>query len=246
MSNPTSKHTPQPVSSRTTYALAGVALVVVVAIVGALYLWNRGSADTVRNDGYGPVHDPGVSVALDSDGAIVLGKPNVAKTVEIFEDPLCPACGHLEKIYGQEIAQQVDLGKIAVRYRLVNFLDRESKSKDYSTRAVAANECVAQAGDGPVYAKFHTLLFTTAQPSEGGSDHDNKELADIAKQAGAGDDVAKCITAGDRADTGRAHADAAVKALDAALGGQAATPSVFVNDKKIDWGNKNWVQDAAN
>lgn len=238
MSNPTSKHTPQPVSSRTTYALAGVALVVVVAIVGALYFWNRGSSESVRNDGYGSAHDPAVTVALDSDGAIVLGKPNVAKTVEIFEDPLCPACGNLEKINGQELAQQVDLGKISVRYRLVNFLDRNSKSKDYSTRAVAANECVAQAGDGPIYAKFHTLLFTTQQPSEGGTDHDNKELADIAKQAGAGDDVAKCITSGERADSARAHAEAAAKGLE-------ATPTVLVDGKKIDRSNQNWVLDAA-
>ncbi|MVU81297.1 thioredoxin domain-containing protein [Nocardia sp. ET3-3] len=245
MSNPTSKHTPQPVSSKTTYALAGLALVVVVVIVGALYLWNRGGGDTVRSDGYGPVHDPGVSVALDSDGGIVLGKPNVAKTVDIYEDPICPACGHLEKIYGQEIAQQVDLGKIAVRYRLVNFLDRNSKSKDYSTRAIAANECVAQAGDGPVYGKFHSLLFTTEQPSEGGSDHDNKELAAIAKQAGASDDVAKCITSGERADAGRAHAEASMKALDDLIGKNWGTPSIFVDGKKVDWGNSNWVLDAA-
>ncbi|MEC3916292.1 DsbA family protein [Nocardia sp. CDC160] len=245
MSNPTSKHTPQPVSSKTTYALAGLAVVVVVAIVGALYLWNRGGGETVRNDGYGPVHDPGVTVALDSDGAIVLGKPNVAKTIDIYEDPLCPACGQLEKIYGQEIAQQVDLGKIAVRYRLVNFLDSRSKSKDYSTRAVAANECVAQAGNGPAYSKFHSLLFTTDQPSEGGPDHDNKDLADIAKQAGAPDDAAKCITSGDRADTARAHAESALKSLTDKLNGRAATPAVYIDDKKVDVNNENWVLDAA-
>ncbi|AYF77797.1 serine/threonine protein kinase [Nocardia yunnanensis] len=245
MSNPTSKHTPRPVSSKTTYALAGVAVVVVAAIVAALYLWNRGDGGGVRNDGYGPVHDPAVTVALDSDGAIVLGKSNVAKTIDLYEDPLCPACGQLEKIYGQEIAQQVDLGKIEVRYRLVNFLDPKSKSKDYSTRAVAANECVAQSGNGPVYSKFHQLLFTTEQPSEGGADHDNKSLADIAKQAGAGDDVAKCITSGDRADTARGHAEAALKTLDTKLDNRAATPAVFIDDKKIDVNKKNWVLDAA-
>ncbi|WP_405484695.1 DsbA family protein [Nocardia sp. NBC_00511] len=237
MSNPTSKHTPQPVSSKTTYALAGVALVVVALIVVALYMWNRGGSNQIRNDGYGPAHDPAVTVALDSDGAIVLGKPNIAKTVEIFEDPLCPACGQLEKTHGQELAQALDQGKISVRYRLVNFLDRNSGSKDYSTRAVAANECVAQAGDGPIYSKFHSLLFTTDQPAEGGSDHNNQELASIAKQAGAGDDVAKCITSGDRADTARGHAETALKGL-------PGTPAVFIDGKKVDTGNDNWLADA--
>lgn len=245
VSNPTSKHTPQPVSSKTTYALAGVAVVVILLIVFAVFQWNRGGGDAVRNDGYGSAHDPAVEVALDSDGAIVLGKPKVAKTLDIYEDPLCPACGQMEKVNGQEIAQQVDEGKLAVRYRLVNFLDSRSGSKDYSTRAVAANECVAQDGNGPVYAKFHELLFTTKQPSEGGSDHDNKELAAIAKEAGASDSVAKCITSGDRADTARAHATAALKALGDALNGPAATPSVFLDGKKVDRGNADWVLSAA-
>lgn len=247
MTTPTSsKHTPQPVSSKTTYLLGGVAVVVVAVIVIALYSWNRGGgSETVRNDGYGSAHDPSVSVAMDADGGIVLGKPGVAKVVDLFEDPLCPACGHLEKIYGQEIAQQVDQGKFAVRYRLVNFLDDRSKSKDYSSRAIAANECVAQNGDGPIYAKFHTLLFTTKQPEEGGADLDNKALAAVAKDAGAGDDVAKCITSGDRGETARNHADGAMKALTAASGDRVGTPSVFIDGKKIDTTDQNWVADAA-
>ncbi|QLY33084.1 DsbA family protein [Nocardia huaxiensis] len=244
MSKPSSKHTPQPVSSRTTYALGALALVLLAVIVFAVYRWNQGS-DQPRNDGYGSVHDAAVSVALDSDGAIVLGKPGVAKTIEIFEDPICPACGNLERIYGQEIAQQLDEGKFAVRYRLVSFLDGMSKSKDYSTRAVAANECVAQAGDGRVYSKFHELLFTTKQPEERGNDHDNQALAAIAKEAGASDDVARCITGGQRIDTARNHAEAAMKALEGKLGDDAGTPSIFIDDKRIDWQNDNWVLDAA-
>ncbi|WP_067824106.1 DsbA family protein [Nocardia inohanensis] len=240
MSNPTSKHTPQPVSSKTTYALAGVAVVVVALIVFAVFQWNRGS-DEVRNDGYGPVRDPAVTVAMDSDGAIVLGKPNVAKTIDVYEDPICPACGQLERIYGQEIAQQVDEGKLAVRYRLLNFLDGQSSSKDYSTRAVAANECVAQAGAGPAYSKFHELLFTSKQPSEGGSDHDNKALAEIAKEAGASDEAVKCITSGERVDNARNHAEAAEQALSKASSGRVATPSVFQDGKKIDVNDQDWV-----
>ncbi|MEV6770145.1 thioredoxin domain-containing protein [Nocardia sp. NPDC051030] len=242
MSKPTSKHTPQPVSSKTTYALGAVAVAVLLLIVFAVYQWNRGGSDEVRNDGYGSSHDPAVSVALDSDGAIVIGKPNVAKTIDVYEDPLCPACGLMEKTYGQEIAQQVDQGKLTVRYRMVNFLDRSSGSKDYSTRAIAANECVAQAGDGPAYSKFHALLFTTKQPSEGGSDHDNKELAAIAKESGASDDAVTCITKADRLDPARNHAEAALKSL----GDRAATPTVLIDGKKVDvFKDTDWVLNAS-
>ncbi|MFF2556474.1 DsbA family protein [Nocardia sp. NPDC058058] len=245
MNAPSSKHTPRPVSSKTTYALGAVAVVVVALIIFAVSQWNKGGSDSIRNDGYGSAHNPAVSVAMDSDGAIVLGKPDVTKTIDIYEDPLCPACGQLEKLYGQEIAQQVDEGKFAVRYRLVNFLDSKSSSKDYSTRAVAANECVAQAGDGPAYAKFHTLLFTTQQPSEGGSDHNNQELVAIAKDAGASADALTCITKGDRLDSARNHAESAMKALTSASGDRVATPSVFLDGKKIDVNNEDWVQNAA-
>ncbi|MGV9409779.1 DsbA family protein [Nocardia sp. NPDC003693] len=245
MSTPSSKHTPRPVSSKTTYALAAVAVVVIGLIVFAVMQWS-GGGDEVRNDGYGSSRNPEVSVALDSDGAIVLGKSGVAKTVEIYEDPLCPACGQLERRYGQEIAQQVDEGKIAVRYRLVNFLDDASRSKDYSTRAVAANECVAQAGDGPVYAKFHTALFTTDQPEERAADHDNAALAALAKNAGASADVVSCIITGDRLETARGHAESAISSLKSALGSdKAATPTVFVDGKKADVNDSEWVLNAG-
>ncbi|MRH88114.1 thioredoxin domain-containing protein [Nocardia sp. SYP-A9097] len=245
MSAPSSKHTPRPVSSKTTYALGAVAVVVVALIIFAFSQWNTGGSDSIRNDGYGSAHNPAVSVAMDSDGAIVLGKPDVTKTIDIYEDPLCPACGQLEKLYGQEIPQQVDEGKLSVRYRLVNFLDSKSGSKDYSTRAVAANECVAQAGDGPAYAKFHTLLFTTKQPSEGGSDHNNQDLAAIAKESGASADALKCITTGDRLDSARNHAESAMKALTSASGDRVATPSVFLDGHKIDVNKEDWVLSAA-
>ncbi|MFI6868933.1 DsbA family protein [Nocardia sp. NPDC050406] len=231
-------------SNKTTYALGGVAVVVVALIVFALFRWNSGDGE-IRNDGYGAAHDPAVSVALDSDGAIVLGKPGVTKTVELYEDPICPACGSLERIYGQEIAQQLDEGKIAVRYRLVNFLDEQSDSKDYSTRAIAANECVAQNGDGVVYSKFHEQLFTTKQPTEGSGDLSNTDLAAIATAAGAPADVAQCITTGARLESAGNHAEAALTALKAANDGKVATPSVFINGNKIDWNDQEWVLTAA-
>ncbi|NNH69509.1 thioredoxin domain-containing protein [Nocardia uniformis] len=231
-------------SNTTTYALGGVAVVVVALIVFALFRWNSGNSE-IRNDGYGPVHDPAVTVALDSDGAIVLGKPGVLETVEVYEDPICPACGSLERIYGQEIAQQIDEGKFAIRYRLVNFLDEQSNSKDYSTRAIAANECVAQNGDGPVYSKFHDLMFTSRQPTEGSGDLSDQDIAEIAKESGAPDAVQQCITTGERAESARNHAEAALTALEAANDGTVATPSVFIGGNKIEWTDEEWVLTAA-
>ncbi|MFF3223051.1 DsbA family protein [Nocardia suismassiliense] len=227
-------------SSKTTYALGAVALALIAVIVIAAIGWGH-DEPSVRNDGYGSAHDPGVRVLLEPDGSILLGKPNAPKTVDFYEDPICPACGNLERIAGQEIAQRIDEGKLAVRYRLVNFLDNRSRSKDYSTRAVAANQCVAEGGSGPVYSKFHTELFTTKRPSEGGADLDNAELAAIARVAGAPESVLQCISTGARVDAARTDATAAMTALEAALGKSAGTPSVFDGKSKIDISNEDWV-----
>ncbi|MFG1791252.1 DsbA family protein [Nocardia sp. NPDC049149] len=227
-------------SSTTTYALGAVALALIVVIVIAAITWGR-DEPAVRNDGYGSVHDPAVTVVLETDGSILLRKPSAVKSIDIFEDPLCPACGNMERTYGQEIAQQIDEGKLAVRYRLVNFLDPRSRSKDYSTRAVAANQCVAEGLSSSVYAKFHTETFTTKRPSEGGADLSNDELAALARVAGAAEPVVQCIATGAKVDTARASAQATTDALDVLTGGKAGTPSVFDGKTKIDVSNEDWV-----
>ncbi|WP_327120751.1 thioredoxin domain-containing protein [Nocardia sp. NBC_01730] len=245
MSESRSNYTPRPMSSVTTYALGGVALALIVLIVIAAIRWGRDEA-TVRNDGYGPVRDPGLHAVLEQDGSILLGRPDAKKTIDIFEDPLCPGCGNLEHIYGQEIAQQIDEGELKVRYRLVNFLDARSRSKDYSTRAVAANQCVAEGGSGPVYSKFHMELFTTKRPSEGGADLTNEELAAIARDAGAVESVLRCVSTGAEVDSARTTAKAQTDALGAALGGSAATPAVFDGTTKVDVNNEDWVVSLTN
>ncbi|MBF5000826.1 thioredoxin domain-containing protein [Nocardia sp. BSTN01] len=227
-------------SNRTTYALGAVALVVVAVIVVLVVRWNSDHGLTVQEDGYGAAHDPAVQALLDSDGAIVLGKTSAAKTIDMFEDPMCPSCGALEHYYGQQIAKAIDQGKLAVRYRFVNFLDPKSSSKDYSTRAVAASECVADAGDGPVFSKFHTALFTTKQPSEDGGNLTNDQLAAIAKDSGASAEVQSCIAKGDRVDSARNHAQSSLAALKDAVG-QVQTPTVLDGGKNVDVENSDWV-----
>ncbi|GAA5086243.1 hypothetical protein GCM10023319_33030 [Nocardia iowensis] len=240
MSEARSNYTPRPMSSKTTYALGAVALALIAVIVFAAVRWGHDEA-SVRNEGYGAVHDPGVRVLLEPGGSILLGRPSAPKTIDIFEDPICPACGNMERIYGQEIAQKIDEGKLAVRYRLVNFLDNRSRSKDYSTRAVAANQCVAEGGSGQVYSKFHMELFTTKRPSEGGADLSNDELAAIARVAGAPESVLQCISTGAQVDAARTNATATTDALGAALGGAAGTPTVFDGKTKIELNNEDWV-----
>ncbi|WP_280508575.1 DsbA family protein [Nocardia flavorosea] len=243
MSKPPPDYTPRPMSNGTTYALGGVALALIALIVFFAFRWGTDEAE-VRNEGYGPVRNPSVTATVQTDGGVRLGLPEAPKTLEIYEDPMCPGCGSLERLYGQEIAQKIDEGKLAVRYRFVNFLDSKSESGDYSTRASAALQCVAETGSGVTYSKFHDALLNTRQPDEGSGLTDD-ELATIATESGAPRAAHDCITTGARTDQARQQATAALEDLKTALDGDAATPSVFDVATKLDTQNHEWVQQVA-
>ncbi|WP_328387527.1 DsbA family protein [Nocardia sp. NBC_00416] len=244
MSNSPSDYTPRPMSNRTTYALGALALVLIALIVVFAYRWGGGQEAEVRNDGYGPVRNAAVTAALQSDGGVRLGRPDAPKTIEVYEDPMCPACGHLETLYGQELAQKLDEGKLAIRYRFVNFLDPKSSSGDYSTRAIAALQCVAETGSGVTYSKFHDTIFTTRQPDEG-SELTDDELLTIATESGATEPARTCISEGARIAEVKNQAPGTLEDLKAALDGDAATPSVFDVATKIDVNEPDWVQQLA-
>src|SRR5699024_1856749 len=107
----------------------------------------------------------GDSVAtVTDDGAILVsGAPHddTAVVIDVYEDPLCPFCAAFESDFGAEIAAAIDDGALAVRYRMVDFLNGMSASGDYSTRALAAMlSLTEQAGSEPgLVAAFHASLF---------------------------------------------------------------------------------------
>lgn len=234
------KYSPEPVSSKSTYIIGGLAVLVIAALVIGGVLWTN-HKNTPQNDGYGSVQNADVAVTVQADGVVLLGLPDAKTTIDLFEDPLCPACAALEHLSGQSLAAAVDDGDVAVRYHMLNFLDRASGSGDYSTRAGAALQCVAEGNDGRAYSAFHNTLFATGtQPAEGGSgDHSNDDLASIARDAGASDDVASCISSGANVESAAANAAAASTAL--AATGSKGTPTVVANGKVVDTSNSDWV-----
>jgi protein-disulfide isomerase len=241
LSQPTrSNNLPQPKSNRSTYVLGALAIVVIAVVVIGGVIWQNNRNET-RNEGYGSVQNSDVTTSVGSDGSVLLGLPGAAKTIDVFEDPLCPYCAQLEVKHGQELAQAIDEGNVAVRYYLLNFLDEVSASGDYSTRAVAATLCIAETGDGPAYSAFHAALFSVeGQPKEkGSSDHTNEELAAMAKAAGANDDAVQCIAEGAKVGDAKQAATAGYQAMQD-VGGEG-TPAVFVDGNQVDTNDPGWV-----
>lgn len=117
---------------------AAIAVMVIVIVVGVVI---NITSNKTENAGYGTAVKS--TATMDANGVITVSAGTPAASIDVYEDPLCPYCAQFERQYGQQIAQAVDEGKVAVNYHLLNFLDQASGSGTYSTRATAALMCAA-------------------------------------------------------------------------------------------------------
>lgn len=219
----------QPLSRR--WALAGVVVAVVLVLAIAGFFYQRSQSTSAST---APVRV--------TNGVVRVGAATAPVTITVFEDFTCPVCGQFEEVYGGELAQSLDQGKIAVDYRTLDFLNSKSASRDYSTRAAAAALCVAGDGTGSAFSKFHSTLFAPAtQPKENSpGDLSNAQLTSLAADVGASPNAQRCISSGVQSRPARDAAQAGRAAL-AASGNPVVTPTVLNGTTKIDLNNRNWI-----
>ncbi|MFT4087745.1 MAG: thioredoxin domain-containing protein [Gordonia sp. (in: high G+C Gram-positive bacteria)] len=217
-SNPA--YEPRASSSRSTYFLVGVGVLVVALIIIGL-VWRATKT-------YPPVDDK----VLAENASFIVGQRTAPVTIDVFEDAACPHCGEFEQQSGGAINAAVDAGQIRVRYHLLNFLDGESDSGDYSSRAAGAVLCVAEDGDAAVFRSFHAALFARAR--QGQANGDDNELAQLAAQAGANEKTQTCIRDGARVGAAKKMADSSATQLSNSNEGNVATPSVLVAGAMVD------------
>jgi serine/threonine protein kinase, bacterial len=216
-----------------TWLLVGAAAAAVAIIVVGLVVWLASS----------PPSPPANAVKLQVlDDAVSVGADEAPKTIDVFNEPMCPQCGQFIRSYSTEIQTAINDKKIKVHYHLLNFLDPMSASGDYSTRALAAALCVASANDPKLYTDFYAGLFASSfQPKENGStDPTDDELAQVAQSAGAPSSVTDCIKSGRELDSARTKAANAHDTLQGLMS-NPSTPSVFDGKTKIDTTDSKWL-----
>ena len=230
--------------STLTYILGGIAVVVLIALIGIFVVWQGNKDNEALTVDYGT--PTAAEVQVMANGVIRSGDLDAPVTLDVYEDFLCPACAQFEASSGAELTQAIDDGKVAVRYHMLNFLNRASSSGDYSTRAAASAQCIAETGDRAAFSAYHSQLFAPGvQPAEnGGADHSNADLAEIAKTAGADDAAAECISSGDQVDAAAQSATFSTDDLSQKTGGQVSTPSVFNGSDKIDPSSADWLSNT--
>jgi serine/threonine protein kinase, bacterial len=213
--------------------MAGAAaLVVVIVVVVGIVFWPKPTPKPPANQ---------VKLQVIADGVSV-GAPNAPATIDIFNEPICPQCGEFIRTYGSEMQTAIDDKKIIVHYHLLNFLDPDSASRDYSTRALAASLCVAAANDPKVYTDYYGALFSSNfQPKEGGtSDPSDTELAQLAESTGASSEVTNCITSGKNNTEAGTKATTAYQTLHRLMP-DPATPAVYNGTQKVDTSDSSWL-----
>ncbi|MCS3781027.1 DsbA family protein [Tsukamurella ocularis] len=210
---------------------------VVVAVLVAL-LALSGCARTVAGTAVAaPSGGAGATTGSD-EGAVRIGTGG--PTITIYLDFLCPACKNFETTYGTDITAAVRGGRLTVEYRPVSFLDRQSASGDYSSRALAAFLQVGRSGGTDATLGFLTSMFLS-QPQEGGSsDLTNAEIATIAGASGTVDTAVTKIRDGATGIDGKAVGAANLKLLTAARG--TGTPTVLHDGAQVSLADSAWLQ----
>lgn len=65
----------------------------------------------------------------DDGTTVVIGKADAKKTLELYEDPRCPACAAFEQSSGEQVKKDVDAGKYKLQYFGATFIDNGAKGE---------------------------------------------------------------------------------------------------------------------
>lgn len=121
--------------------------------------------------------------------------PKGIPTIEIYVDPLCPACGQVDRVLNPTMEKLFSAGQINIELHPIAFLDNAS-SDAYSTRASAALAYVASHDPKHLILFMGKLYEQDFQPSETSyTSTGDSRIAAQAMNAGVNSDTArKCIS----------------------------------------------------
>jgi protein-disulfide isomerase len=236
------------VNSSRKATIIGVVIVALLAAVVVGFVAYSSSQRTTTASAPIPVVSTGmtgVPAAFDqSTGTVIVGKAGATKTIDVYEDFLCPVCGRFESTYGSQIQDGLTSGKLKVQYHVLNLLDKQSTPPGYSLQS--ANAALAVAKNNPdKFPDFHASLFG-AQPKEGGPGYTTDQLVGLGQSLSVGGSYEQDVRGGTFNDTvkaafQKASTDPALQRTD---NGQKyfGTPTIAADGKILDNSDPNWLK----
>ena len=197
-------------------------LILVLATALALLTASTGCGRTVTGSALQDPDVPGVSLTADGFG-IIAGRPDAPAQIEVYTEPQCTHCAHLQDTDGPELKSMIALGLLTVTYRPVTFLDTE-----YGYSAKVANAMFLAAAHGtsaPALQAYVATLWGHQNP--GGSAPSDGQLAGWAADAGVSAEAVATIQFGEHAvDTDEMTMTNETR-LQEIRDGDAGTPTVY-------------------
>lgn len=236
--NKKSKYTNPSKSSSREWIWISLVLIVVAAVVfGGIYMLNQKKKNWegyYEKDFAFPTR-----VSVTKDGVLEARGESVrdnATEITIFEDALCPACSDFERRLSHDLYQGVDDGKIVLKVQLMDFLNELSVSKTYSTRALAAIQCVAQGEDSAQTLRFKSALLENQPAENGPTDYSNEQLASFAKEwAHVSEKTQNCIAQGTKVEEAKKIGEKSATYLQEIKG--TGTPTILIDGKQVELGD---------
>lgn len=193
-------------------------LILVLATVLAL----TGCGRTITGSALQDPDVPGVSLTADGFG-IIAGRPDAPAQIEVYTEPQCTHCAHLQDTDGPEMKGLIALGLLTVTYRPVTFLDT-----GYGYSAKVANAMFLAAAHGtsaPALQAYVASLWGHQSP--GGSAPSDGQLAGWAADSGVSAEAVATIQSGEHTvDTDEMTLTNETR-LQAIRDGDAGTPTVY-------------------
>jgi protein-disulfide isomerase len=197
-------------------------LILVLATALALLTASTGCGRTVTGSALRDPDLPGVTLTADGFG-IIAGRPDAPAQIEVYTEPQCTHCAHLQDTDGPEMKSMIALGLLTVTYRPVTFLDTE-----YGYSAKVANAMFLAAAHGtsaPALQAYVATLWGHQNP--GGSAPSDGQLAGWAADSGVSAEAVTTIQFGEHAvDTDEMTMTNETR-LQEIRDGDAGTPTVY-------------------
>ncbi|WP_020101269.1 thioredoxin domain-containing protein [Mycobacterium sp. 360MFTsu5.1] len=197
-------------------------LILVLATALALLTASTGCGRTVTGSALRDPDLPGVALTADGFG-IIAGRPDAPAQIEVYTEPQCTHCAHLQDTDGPELKSLIALGLLTVTYRPVTFLDT---AYGYSAKVANAMFLAAEHGtSAPALQAYVATLWGHQNP--GGSAPSDGQLAGWATDSGVSAEAVTTIQSGEHAvDTDEMTITNETR-LQEIRDGDAGTPTVY-------------------
>lgn len=196
----------------------GGAILVTLAVIGALILGGRGNA----GDALGVMMPPDTAAAAYADGQAI-GSPDAPVVLEVYSDYQCPVCGRFSREYlARLISAFVASGDLRIEERAIAFLG--TTVPDESLDAASAAACAAPSNR---YWQFHDYLMWN-QDGENDGAFRRERLAVMADRVGL--DQAAFTACLDDAAT---REPIEQRTADSAAAGITSTPTFVIDGEPV-------------